>query len=426
MSGVIAMGAPWSAISNGKRRLVARRLAEPIAMTAVKRNPDLERLSIEWAYGEAPLANASPAHDVTPTGGHMTVWKLFGAGLLGLLFCRPLAAEPAKAPVMPMAHSNNAVARLVIDGRTHFFSFMGIREGKTFADISKQAFELDLHSGKWRSLPDVPVAQGRLASAAVGLNGRIYLFGGYTVAADGTEVSTPDLFAFDPRTGSYSVRAPIPVPVDDSVALPFEGRYIYLVSGWHEKDNVRLVQVYDTKDNRWFRATDWPGAAVFGHAGGIVGNRMVIADGVAVLPGVTGRARFKLVDGAWLGEIDAGHPKTIKWKRLPPHPGAPLYRIAATGTSKGDRVVFAGGSETAYNYNGDGYDGTPARPSARSFAFDFRTGKWVDYGAARAASMDHRGLLEAGGRFYTIGGMGEGARVVGDVTAFTVPTHKRN
>ncbi|WP_294120363.1 hypothetical protein [Sphingomonas sp.] len=298
---------------------------------------------------------------------------------------------------------------------------MGLKGGKTFADISRDAFELDLKAGKWRALPDVPVPQGRLASIAVGLKGQIYLFGGYSVAADGTEVSAPDVYAFDPRTGSYAARAPIPVPVDDSVALPFNGRYIYLVSGWHEKDNVRLVQVYDRINDRWFRATDWPGAPVFGHAGGIVGNRFVIADGVTVLPGVTGKARFKLGDGAWMGKIDADHPEKIKWQRLPPHPGAPLYRMAATGASSGDKVIFAGGSETAYNYNGDGYDGTPANPSARTFAFNVKLGRWTDLGPKPQPSMDHRGLLEADGRFYTIGGMGQGGRVIGDVSGFTPP-----
>jgi hypothetical protein len=343
---------------------------------------------------------------------------MFALGLIGLGFFPLLAAEPAKAPAMPVPHSNNAVARLLIDGRPHFFSFMGLKGGKTFADISKQAFELDLASGQWRALPDVPVAEGRLASTAVGLTGRIYLFGGYSVAADGTEVSTPDVFAFDPRTDSYSARAPIPVPVDDSVALPFQGRYIYLVSGWHEKDNVRLVQVYDTARNRWFRATDWPGRPVFGHSGGIVGNRLVIADGVTVVPSVKGAGRFKLIGDTWAGAIDPRHPDKITWRRLSAHPGPAQYRMAATGTPKGGQVLFAGGSATAYNYNGGGYDGTPARPSARAFAFDLRRNRWVDYGTARAPSMDHRGLLEADGRYYTIGGMDADRAVIGDVISF--------
>lgn len=353
----------------------------------------------------------------------MTGWRFAALGLLTLALCQPLAADVPAAPPLPVPHSNNAVARLSIGGATHFFSFMGLRAGKTHADISKQAFELDVKAGNWRALPEVPVAGGRLASTAVGVGGRVYLFGGYTVAADGAEESTPDVLAFDPRTATYAARAPIPVPVDDSVALPFGGRYIYLISGWHEKDNVALVQVYDTIEDRWFRATDWPGRPVFGHAGGIVGNQMVIADGVTVLPGVTGTGRFKLVGDSWTGEIDPNDPTTIKWKRLPPHPGPALYRMAATGTLSGDQILFAGGSATAYNYNGDGYDGSPASPSGRAFAFDLHRNKWVDLGS-RTPSMDHRGLLEADGRFYTIGGMGGDRQVIGSLIAFSPPGRK--
>lgn len=330
------------------------------------------------------------------------------------------SARAEQLPTLPIALSNNAVAKLELDGSIRFYSFMGLRAGKTYADISKQAFEYDVVAKRWRTLSDVPVAHGRLASAAVGVGDLVYLFGGYTVAADGTEVSTPEVFAFDPRANAYSPRKPMPVPVDDTVAVPFDNRYIYLVSGWHDKDNVRLVQVYDTFNDRWFRATDWPGRPVFGHAGGILGHRMVIADGVTVLPGETGSRRFKLIGDAWMGEINQSDPSRIVWKRLPIHPGNPLYRMAATGTPLAGSIVFGGGSEIAYNYNGDGYDGTPASPSARIFAFDFSRNRWVDLGSKKTPSMDHRGLLEVGGVFYTLGGMGEQRQVIGDTIQFTV------
>lgn len=329
-----------------------------------------------------------------------------------------MSAGALAIPPLPVPHSNNAVARLELNGGTRFYSFMGLTAGKTHADISKRAFEYDLKDKQWRALPDVPVTAGRLASTAVGLGGQVFLFGGYTVAADGTEVSTSEVFAFDPATNSYQRRAPMPVPVDDSVALPFVGRYIYLVSGWHDKDNVRLVQVYDTLKDRWFRATDWPGLGVFGHAGAIAGNRILVADGVTVIPGVKGWERFKLIGDAWMGTIDAKNPARIGWRRLPPHPGKPLYRMAATGSPSRDLAIFSGGSTIAYNYNGDGYDGTPATPSDRVFAYEFLHNRWMNLGQKSKASMDHRGLLEADGKFYTIGGMGSDREVIGDAIEF--------
>ncbi len=327
-------------------------------------------------------------------------------------------ARAEQLPLLPVAHSNNAVAKLELDRGPRFYSFMGLRAGKTHADISKQAFEYDVVAKRWRSLPDVPVAEGRLASTAVGVGDLVYLFGGYTVAADGTEASTPEVLAFDSKTDTYFPRKPMPVPVDDTVAVPFNNRYVYLISGWHDEDNVQLVQVYDTVEDRWFRATDWPGLPVFGHAGGILGNRMVIVDGVTVLDGETGSNRFKLIGDAWMGEINLTDPSRIAWTRLPSHPGNPLYRMAATGAPPTGSIVFGGGSEIAYNYNGHGYDGTPASPSERVFAFDFSRNGWVSLESKRIPSMDHRGLLEADGVFYTLGGMGNQREVIGDIIPF--------
>jgi hypothetical protein len=42
----------------------------------------------------------------------------------------------------------------------------------------------------------------------------------------------------------------MPVPVDDDISLPYQSRYIYLISGWHNDGNVNLVQLYDTKTNQ--------------------------------------------------------------------------------------------------------------------------------------------------------------------------------
>ena len=83
-------------------------------------------------------------------------------------------------------------------------------------------------------------------------------------------------------------------PVDDTVALVYQNRYIYLVSGWHgsgiskSTGNVNLVQVFDSQQGRWFNATPFPGAPVFGHAGGIVDDQFLIVDGVKVNAVVNG------------------------------------------------------------------------------------------------------------------------------------------
>ncbi len=321
---------------------------------------------------------------------------------------------------LPVAHANNAVAVVPNEDAATFWSFNGLRAGKTYKDVSKSVFTCTLPWGGCRVAGDVPVEAGRLASTAVFLYDRIFLFGGYTVAEDGTEISTPEVFAFNPETEEYQRRADMPTPVDDAVAFTYANRYIYLVSGWHDAGNVSAVQGYDTWEDKWFAASDYPGAPVFGHSGGAVGGKFVIADGVAVVGEKDGRRQFGAVDGAWLGEIDADDPAVIAWRKLPPHPGAPLYRMAAIGDADHNRIVFYGGGDNPYNYDGVGYDGVPSRASDVLFAFELETEQWIELGLTGRPSMDHRGLMIWDGAYWTLGGMNDEGAVIGDLVRIDI------
>jgi len=309
-------------------------------------------------------------------------------------------------PPLPVAHANNAVAALDLSGKRVLFSFAGLRVGKTWADTSKQAFMFTEGDAAWMRLPDLPVAEGRLAATAEAVGGKVYYFGGYTVAEDGSEVSAPENFAFDPADKTYTRIADMPVPTDDAVSFVYQNRYVYLVSGWHNVGNIRTVQAYDTKGDHWFQASEYPGSPVFGHAGGIVGNRFVIADGVAVVgKDAEGRRQFVTVNEGWMGTIDPDDPSNITYRRLPQLPGRGHYRMAAAGDEDENRILFVGGTDNAYNYSGIGYDGVPSKPSAHVFSWDFNKDSWTAYPDKPTASMDHRGLLKWGNRWITIGGM---------------------
>ena len=337
------------------------------------------------------------------------------SGLIGLslvLTAFFISGVAQSLPPLPAPHSNNAVAAVTLHGQVHIFSFAGIKPGKTWQDTSKEAYMFVEGRDAWERLPDLPVEVGRLAATAQAVGERIYYFGGYTVAADGNEVSTPENFALNPFTRTYTRIADMPVPTDDAVSFVYADRYIYLVSGWHNTDNIRDVQVYDTVENSWFKATDYPGSPVFGHAGGIVGNRFVIADGVAVFgTREGGDRRFETVNEGWMGTINPENPAEITYRRLPQLPGRGNYRMGGAGDETGNRVLFVGGTSNAYNYNGIGYNGEPSKPTAHVFAWDFTRDNWVAYTDKSTASMDHRGLVKIGGQWFTIGGM-TGAQAV--------------
>ena len=312
--------------------------------------------------------------------------------------------QAVAAPPLPEPVTNNAVAALDLGGGRYFLvSFSGLGSAKTHADTHSNTWVWRSGWQKWQPGPDVPDGGGRLASIAATANGKIWVFGGYTVADDGSEVSTPWVHSFDPVTMTFERVSAMPVPVDDTVAVVYQDRFIYLISGWHDDGNVNLVQRFDTGTNSWSQATPTPGPGVFGHAGGISGNRILYCDGVAIEAFADRRREFKAVDNCYLGIIDADNGRRIDWRVVPAHPGLPRYRMAAVGA--GSNVWFFGGSENPYNYSGIGYDGEPSVPAEDALLYNLPSGMWGKMRIAGAPTMDHRGLLLAAGAFITIGGM---------------------
>ncbi len=328
-----------------------------------------------------------------------------------------LSQEAGPAP-LPKPVTNNAVASVKAGRRQYLVSFNGLGEGKTHADTLASTWIYDSRARQWSEADPVPGEAGRLASVAAAAGRLVYVFGGYTVAGDGTEISTPWTHAFDPRKRRFEERAPMPVPVDDAVAVTFDDRYVYLVSGWHDLGNVNLVQRYDTREDTWVQATPIPGPAVFGHAGGIVGDTIVYCDGVAVAVHGDRPRDFAAVPDCYMGIIDNEDGRRIDWRAVDYHPGLPRYRMAAAGVPAANGVLFVGGSENPYNYNGIGYNGQPSEPAGDGLLFDIDTQRWRVLGFEGEATMDHRGLVPFAGQWLTVGGMVSGQRVTDRVLSY--------
>lgn len=325
-------------------------------------------------------------------------------------------------PALPQAVSNNAVALRIGDDGIHLYSMLGLKAGKTWQDTSSEAMHYSSEKGgadgAWHKINAIPGGKGRLAASAVAVAGEVYVFGGYTVAEDGSEQSIPAVYRLQRESDRWQHYSDMPVPVEDSVLLVYQDRYIYLVSGWHDLGNVNLVQVLDTANGTWQQATPWPGAPVFGHAGGISGRRILVCDGVRIVyeKGSSGR-QFLPSRECWLGQISAGNFREIRWQPIEPHPGLPRYRMAAADDGA-DRVFFAGGSVNPYNFNGIGYDGVPSQPEGTVFSYKLISAQWECHGALSVASMDHRGLPRHDGWFYIVGGMRKGQEVSAGVVRF--------
>lgn len=316
-------------------------------------------------------------------------------------------------PSLPQPTANNAVALVELDGNPVLMSFMGLGSSKDYKAVHNKAYQLRVGDSAWQAIPDVPSSlplKGRLASVAVGIGSYAYLFGGYTVASDHSEISSPDNFRYDPMSQQYVKIAPMPVAVDDAVALVYQDRYIYLISGWHNDGNVNLTQVYDTQHDSWSQASVFPGRAVFGHAGGIVSDTMIICDGVAVKYFPNKRRGFEAEPACFKGVIDKDNPNRIAWTTLPHPNGVARYRMAASGVDTMSSVVFIGGSINPYNFNGIGYDGNPSKASKEIWMYNLAEKRWFR-STSLVASMDHRGLLNVGDTLIRVGGMQDPQRV---------------
>jgi len=358
--------------------------------------------------------------------------KILSLSVLALCYILPLAtatvfANTDKHGELPKAVSNNAVAQVKANNQDYIISFSGLASGKSFEDVHNYTYVYDVKLQTWQIKSPVPIAKaingltGRLASVATAINDTAYVFGGYTVAEDHSEVSVPDVYAYHVLTDQYQQLAAMPVPVDDSVALAYKNRYIFLISGWHNDGNVNLVQLFDTQTNQWQQASPFPGKPVFGHAGGIVENTLVICDGVRVDVHLTKRRSYAAESACYRGEINPKKPSNISWHQVKHPTGTSRYRMAAKGVinpvTNSKEIVFVGGSDNPYNYNGVGYNGEPSTPSNEIWRYNIATATWqITY--SNIATMDHRGLLELNGKLLTVGGMGKNQKVLKSINTY--------
>jgi N-acetylneuraminic acid mutarotase len=282
------------------------------------------------------------------------------------------AADQPKIPPMPTALSNNAVASL--KNGIEVYSLMGVGPKKTWDDITNKMYVLRFKSGKWTEGRAVPGVAGRLAASAVGARGQVFVFGGYVVDGQGTEITVADVNSYVPEDSRWYRAEDIPVPVDSAVIGLNHDRYIYLVGGRSKNGPVNNVQVYDAEKNTWSQATPFPGTPVFGHAGGLADDVIVVVDGAK--KNTAGGSPYVASDECWMGKIDHKDPNKIEWSKLPPHPGPGRFGIVAGSGERDRRILFSGGTASPHNFKGLDSEGKLAEISPVTFVFEVHGSRW--------------------------------------------------
>jgi N-acetylneuraminic acid mutarotase len=337
-----------------------------------------------------------------------------------LLLALPAVAEEQFQP-LPTPVTNNAVAEVRINGQLLVYSLMGLGAQKTWSSVTNAAYALNVKYDKWTAVRPAP-GSGRIGTVAVGAAEQVFLVGGFVLGPSGLEQIIPALSIYDPIGLRWHNGPDMPVAVRDAMAGAYHDRYIYVIGGLSKTGPTNQVQIYDAEEKKWLQGTPSPGAPVFGHAGSVAGDTIVYVDGAKKDP-AAGKLAYVSSDECWMGKISHHDPRKIEWKKLPAHPGSARYRIAAGGSDKEQRVYFAGGSETVYDFTGIGLDGKLAEPSPAIFALNLKNEAWVMVKANNPnPTMDHRGLIVTPDGLVVVGGMAAGQKVVG--TAAILPKEK--
>jgi N-acetylneuraminic acid mutarotase len=199
---------------------------------------------------------------------------------------------------------------------------------------------------RWRRLPDLPRAVNH--AMAVGVEGRVYVFGGYQVFG-----AAPLRSAFVLAANRWRRLAPLPAGRAAAGAAAI-GRTIYVVGGIGPMGPARSMLAYDVKRARWrFLAGPTPRE----HLGVTVADRALFVVG--------GRANGKL-----FSVVERWSPVSPRWRAVAPLP-EPRGGTAA-GTS-GGFVVSAGAESSAgtsakvyaYSPGRDRWSPLPDLPTAR-------------------------------------------------------------
>ena len=290
---------------------------------------------------------------------------------------------------------------------------------------------------RWRQLRSSTLARCEVASARIGRF--IYVVGGFTAPeASGLLPTTGVLERYDVRRNRWQRLAPLPVPVNHAVAVPYRGS-LYVHGGWPgfvEYNATANFWRFDPRRNRWNRmpSSPTPRAA---EAAAVIGDKLYVAGGannsgslrsLAIYDfkrrrwsegtsfsgparnhtrGVASGGYFYVLGGRKGGQVvadpstpvgyadvDRYDPRHHRWRRMQPMPQA---------RSGFDAVVLADGRIAVFGGEPWPNDLPGANVIGTAYLFNPRTGRWLRLPNMRTPRHAPGGAA-LGDRIYAIEG----------------------
>jgi N-acetylneuraminic acid mutarotase len=194
-----------------------------------------------------------------------------------LLVYNPLQNAWNTGTPLPMPEEQGAGNTVAVTLGDKLYLFVGERGLPATATIF---LVLDgLKKGKWSELPMPEIAFNDRGGAGIG--GKFYLVGGRRVEThDGKgEQITNRLDVFDPATGQWAKKMPMPTPRSNPAVVVVNGKLCAL--GGYDLDHRLLAQVecYDPATDQW--SPGWPLPQPRGHAyAAVIGPTVYLVGGV--------------------------------------------------------------------------------------------------------------------------------------------------
>ncbi|HIA11557.1 MAG TPA: T9SS C-terminal target domain-containing protein [Flavobacteriales bacterium] len=300
---------------------------------------------------------------------------------------------------MPEPVTNNAVAGAMLNGEFHIYSFMGLDSTKLWSGIHNRSFRYNTATDFWDTIPQVPDILTRIAGSASTVKNKIYIIGGYHVYQSGNEISSKNIFIYNPD---------LPIPTDDHVQCVWRDSLIYIITGWSNTGNIPNVQIYDPTNDTVLSGTPIPNSddyKAFGASGVIIGDTIYYAGGVNDSWIFTIQPRLRK------GIINPNQPDSITWS-FSSDSAVNIYRSAAAVFN--NNPIWIGGGASAYNYDGLEYGtNSGVDPLDNIVQYQRSSGLFSVDTSIGLSIMDLRGVVQMGNQYLIAGGMDTG-QVISD------------
>ena len=278
-----------------------------------------------WEQAPA-LAHGRSAHAIASDG--TAVWALGGTDASGLpvLEVERLDGDGWEDVATLPGEGLNAPAAVFLDGRIYVIGGFGT----TTNDATAAVHVYDVEAGSWSEAAPLPEARGGHAAAVV--DGKIHVVGG------GNSVSTLDLHSvYDPASDSWSEAAPLPRAKGSPAAVVHEGK-LWVIGGRSGSDDFGEVDVYDPATDTWTPGPAIPPRGTHG---------AVVRDGAILVVGGESQASGKAL--AEVLRLEDG-----EWKRATPLPAPRAFARAVV--VDGAVLVVGGSGEAGSSHASQGSD----------------------------------------------------------------------